>query len=63
MNGMLSVYSFRVRYKFHGLSANASLAPWDGRNALDAAVQCYSSIAAMRKHLRPSIKVHGKNKT
>ncbi|XP_071815130.1 xaa-Arg dipeptidase-like isoform X2 [Apostichopus japonicus] len=49
----------KVRYKFHGLSANASLAPWDGRNALDAAVQCYSSIAAMRKHLRPSIKVHG----
>lgn len=49
----------KIRYTFHGASADASLAPWDGKNALDAAVQCYSSIAAIRQHLEPNIKVHG----
>jgi len=44
---------------YHGLSAHASAAPWDGRNALDAAVLGYINIAAMRQHIRPNERIHG----
>ena len=44
---------------FHGKSAHASAAPWEGRNALDAAVLGYMNIAAMRQHIRPNERVHG----
>ena len=44
---------------FHGKSAHASAAPWDGRNALDAAVLGYMNIAAMRQHIRPNERIHG----
>ena len=39
---------------FHGKSAHASAAPWDGRNALDAAVLGYMNVATMRQHIRPT---------
>ena len=44
---------------FHGKSAHASAAPWDGRNALDAAVLGYMNVATMRQHIRPNERVHG----
>ncbi|KAJ8037853.1 Peptidase M20 domain-containing protein 2 [Holothuria leucospilota] len=49
----------KVRYKFYGKSAHAGLAPWEGHNALDAAVQCYNSISAMRQHFDPEVRVYG----
>ncbi len=45
--------------QFHGKSAHASAAPWEGRNALDAAVLGYMNIAAMRQHIRPNERIHG----
>lgn len=45
--------------KFHGLEAHAAAAPHRGRNALDAAVLAYNSIAALRQHIRPTERVHG----
>jgi len=45
--------------QYHGKSAHASAAPWEGRNALDAAVLGYMNIAAMRQHIRPNERIHG----
>ena len=45
--------------EFHGREAHAAAAPHMGRNALDAAVLAYSSIAALRQHIRPTERVHG----
>ncbi len=45
--------------EYHGVGAHAAAAPWEGRNALDAAVLGYTSVAALRQHIRPSERVHG----
>ena len=45
--------------QFHGKAAHAAAAPWEGRNALDAAVLGYMNIAAMRQHIRPTERIHG----
>lgn len=39
--------------------AHAALAPWEGRNALDAAVLAYTNISALRQQLNPTHRVHG----
>ena len=44
---------------FHGKAAHAAAAPWEGRNALDAAVLGYMNVAALRQHIRPTERVHG----
>jgi amidohydrolase len=51
----------RIKFKveFFGRSAHASGSPDQGINALDAMVSAYSSINAIRQHLRPDGRVHG----
>jgi len=44
---------------FQGRAAHAAAAPWEGRNALDAAVLGYMNVAALRQHIRPDERVHG----
>lgn len=44
---------------FHGVAAHAAAAPHEGRNALDAAVLGYMSVAALRQHIRTTERVHG----
>lgn len=34
-------------------------APWEGVNALDAAVLAYNNIAVMRQQIQPESRVHG----
>jgi metal-dependent amidase/aminoacylase/carboxypeptidase family protein len=41
------------------LSAHAAAAPWEGINALDAAVLAYSSISVLRQQIKPDHRVHG----
>lgn len=53
----LAIQSIEIEY--HGLAAHAAAAPWQGRNALDAAVLGYTSIAQMRQHIRPDERIHG----
>ena len=48
-----------LHVQFHGKAAHAAAAPWEGRNALDAAVLGYINIAAMRQHIRPTERIHG----
>jgi hypothetical protein len=40
-------------------SAHAALSPWEGENALDAAVLSYNNISLLRQQLKPSHRVHG----
>ncbi|MGH8906008.1 MAG: M20 family metallopeptidase [Egibacteraceae bacterium] len=48
-----------VAVTYHGLAAHASLSPFMGRNALDAVVQAYTGMAALRQHMLPTDRVHG----
>ncbi len=48
-----------LHVQFHGKAAHAAAAPWEGRNALDAAVLGYINIAALRQHIRPTERIHG----
>jgi amidohydrolase len=42
-----------------GESAHAAAFPWQGRNALDAAVLGYNAVAALRQHIEPGERIHG----
>jgi amidohydrolase len=44
---------------YHGRAAHAAAAPFEGRNALDAAVLGYMNVAALRQHIRPTERIHG----
>lgn len=48
-----------LRVTFKGTSAHASASPWDGVNALDAAVSAYTSISYLCQQIRPSDRIHG----
>ena len=53
----IAVHSVDVTYE--GKAAHAAAAPWEGRNALDAAVLGYMNVAALRQHIRPTERIHG----
>jgi amidohydrolase len=44
---------------FYGRESHAAMAPAEGINALDAAVQAYVNVSTLRQALLPSDKVHG----
>src|SRR4051794_11150434 len=44
---------------YEGRSAHAAAFPWEGRNALDAAVLGYVNVAALRQHIEPTERIHG----
>jgi amidohydrolase len=43
---------------FTGKSAHAAAYPWEGLNALDAAVMAYNSISLLRQQMKPPWRVH-----
>jgi amidohydrolase len=49
----------RVAFEFKGKAAHASADPWEGVNALDAAIQTYNNVAMLRQQVRPDARVHG----
>ena len=48
-----------VQFEFYGKTAHAAAAPEKGVNALDAAIQTFNSINALREHMRSDSRVHG----
>ena len=44
---------------YTGQAAHAAAFPWEGINALDAAVQCYNNISMLRQQIKPTWRVHG----
>ena len=55
---LLLFFSVNVTYK--GKSSHASAYPWEGLNALDAAVLAYNNVSAFRQQMKPKWKIHGK---
>lgn len=49
----------RISVKYHGKSCHASAYPWNGVNALDAAVLAYNNISVLRQQLRPDWRIQG----
>lgn len=44
---------------YTGKTSHAAAAPWEGINALDAAVACYNNVSMMRQQMKPSNRIHG----
>src|SRR3954451_19075495 len=53
----IAIQQLLVHYE--GKAAHAAAFPWEGRNALDAAVLGYVNVAALRQHIEPTERVHG----
>lgn len=53
------IASHKFRVEFEGKSAHAAGEPWNGTNALDAAVGAYNNISMLRQQIRPDERVHG----
>ena len=49
----------KVEVVYKGHAAHAAAFPWEGCNALDAAVMAYSSISMLRQQMKPTWRVHG----
>lgn len=45
--------------RFRGKAAHAAASPWEGLNALDAAVASYTNIGLLRQQLRANSRIHG----
>lgn len=48
-----------LEFTFTGKPAHAAAAPHEGINALDAVVQLFNSLNALRQHLKPDVRMHG----
>lgn len=56
---MTTIAVSQIEVHYHGKSAHAAAFPWEGINALDAAVLGYMNVAALRQHIRPAERIHG----
>ncbi len=48
-----------IQFEFYGKTAHAAASPEKGVNALDAAIQTFNSINALREHIKSDSRVHG----
>jgi len=48
-----------VQFEFFGKTAHAAAAPFRGKNALDACINTFNNINALRQQIQPSARVHG----
>ncbi|OWK01780.1 hypothetical protein Celaphus_00017706 [Cervus elaphus hippelaphus] len=53
------VLSPSVTVKYYGKASHAAAYPWEGLNALDAAVLAYNNLSVLRQQLKPAWRVHG----
>ncbi|KAI6660515.1 hypothetical protein LOD99_14099 [Oopsacas minuta] len=54
---VLSLNGMEITYT--GKPAHAAAYPWEGVNALDAAVNAYSAVSMMRQQFKPTWRAHG----
>ncbi|KAJ8596037.1 hypothetical protein M405DRAFT_782165 [Rhizopogon salebrosus TDB-379] len=57
LSGCLAISRITVEYEGH--TAHAGLSPWEGQNALDAAVLAYNNVSLLRQQIKPTHRVHG----
>jgi amidohydrolase len=48
-----------IQVSFHGKTAHAAAAPWEGKNALDGLLSTFASVNALRQQMRPEARIHG----
>ncbi|CAK4828102.1 unnamed protein product [Aphanomyces euteiches] len=48
-----------LQFDFYGKSSHAAAKPQDGINALDAVIQTFNAINALRQHVPSDIRIHG----
>lgn len=48
-----------VTVKYYGKASHAAAYPWEGINALDAAVLAYNNLSVLRQQLKPDWRLHG----
>jgi metal-dependent amidase/aminoacylase/carboxypeptidase family protein len=48
-----------ITFTFHGKTAHAAAAPWNGVNAIDAVIQTFVNIGLLRQQLKPDARIHG----
>uniref|UniRef100_A0A8C5MEN0 Peptidase M20 domain-containing protein 2 n=1 Tax=Leptobrachium leishanense TaxID=445787 RepID=A0A8C5MEN0_9ANUR len=53
----VAIIDFCVKY--YGKSCHAAAYPWEGVNALDAAVLAYNNVSTLRQQMKPTWRVHG----
>lgn len=56
--GMDMIASHKFKVEFHGRPAHAGGQPWNGLNALDAAIATYNNVSMLRQQMRPDERVH-----
>lgn len=54
-----SLAATRIELSFKGKASHSAAHPEMGINALDAVIQTFNNINALRQHLRPDARVHG----
>lgn len=54
-----SLAAGRVTMRFHGKAAHAAANPHLGVNALDACIQTFNGINALRQHVKDETRIHG----
>ncbi|RBA21175.1 hypothetical protein FPRO05_07489 [Fusarium proliferatum] len=57
--GLVTVAATKLTANFFGKAAHAGATPWQGHNALDAAVGSYVSISMMRQQIKPAERISG----
>ncbi|TFK97686.1 hypothetical protein BDV98DRAFT_574031 [Pterulicium gracile] len=57
LSSCLAINGKKVNFKGH--SAHAGLSPWEGVNALDAAVLAYNNVSVLRQQVKPTHRIHG----
>ncbi|XP_004093099.2 peptidase M20 domain-containing protein 2 [Nomascus leucogenys] len=48
-----------VTVKYYGKASHSASYPWEGLNALDAAVLAYNNLSVFRQQMKPTWRVHG----
>ncbi|MEE6475797.1 hypothetical protein FKM82_010861 [Ascaphus truei] len=48
-----------VTVKYYGKACHAAAYPWEGINALDAAILAYNNLSVLRQQMKPAWRVHG----
>ncbi|MCG8542845.1 MAG: amidohydrolase [Alphaproteobacteria bacterium] len=56
--GQIQIAAISAEFTFHGETAHAGLAPWRGRDALDAVVLMDMGVAQYREHMEPTMRAH-----
>ncbi len=57
--GQRSLANIPINICFYGKSSHAASAPHLGINALDALIQTFNAINALRQHVTPDVRIHG----